>query len=42
MCRNKIRSYREDVYLKRYTTPVDQQAARERWQAVAAFANNGG
>jgi hypothetical protein len=39
MCRSKIRSYREDVYLKRYNTPTEQQAARQRWQLVADFAN---
>ncbi|MBA3710811.1 MAG: hypothetical protein H0W83_18555 [Planctomycetes bacterium] len=39
MCRKKIRSYREDVYMKRYTTVPDVAAARDRWQIVTAFAN---
>lgn len=39
LCVRKIRSYREDVYLKRYTTPTDVAAAKDRWQVVTAFAN---
>ena len=39
MCVRKIRSYREDVYLKRYTTVTEVAAAKDRWQVVTAFAN---
>ena len=39
LCRRKIRSYREDVYLKRYTTAPDLAAAKDRWQMVTEFAN---
>ncbi len=39
LCVRKLRSYREDVYIKRYTTTEDQEAARARWQVVAQFAN---
>ncbi len=40
LCVRKMRSYREDVYLKRYTTPIDLASARDRWQTVSAFANS--
>ncbi len=39
LCVRKLRSYREDVYITRYTTTADQEAARARWQIVAQFAN---
>ncbi len=39
LCRRKIRSYREDVYMKRYNTVPEVAAARDRWQIVTAFAN---
>ena len=39
LCRRKIRSYREDIYLKRYTTSTEQAAAKDRWRLVTEFAN---
>ncbi|MBA2482315.1 MAG: hypothetical protein H0V44_16755 [Planctomycetes bacterium] len=39
LCQRKITSYREDIYLKRYTTTPEQDAARTRWQMVTEFAN---
>jgi hypothetical protein len=39
LCRSKLRTYSLEAYLKRYTAPADQVAARERWETVAAFAN---
>jgi hypothetical protein len=39
LCKRKMRSYREDVFLKRYTVPSDIDAARERWNIVSSFAN---
>ncbi|MBA3707744.1 MAG: hypothetical protein H0W83_02860 [Planctomycetes bacterium] len=39
LCLRKIRSYREDIYVKRYATTPEQEAARGRWQIVTQFAN---
>jgi len=39
LCKRKMRSYREDVFLKRYTTPTEVDAARTRWNIVSSFAN---
>jgi hypothetical protein len=39
LCQRKITSYREDIYLKRYTTTPEQEAARTRWQLVTECAN---
>jgi hypothetical protein len=41
MCRNKIRSYREDAYLDRYDTLDERLGARARWRLVEDFANRG-
>jgi hypothetical protein len=39
MCRRKMRSYREDVFLKRFVPGPEQDAARTRWNLVSTFAN---
>jgi hypothetical protein len=39
LCRRKISSYREDIYLKRYATAPEQAAAKTRWRLVTEFAN---
>jgi len=39
LCIKKLRSYRMDEYLKRYTTEADKLQARNRWAMVIEFAN---
>ncbi|MBA2482447.1 MAG: hypothetical protein H0V44_17425 [Planctomycetes bacterium] len=39
MCRHKLRAYKVDEYLKRYTTTEEQVAARARWELVHEFAH---
>ena len=39
LCVRKMRSYREDVFLKRFVPGPEQDAARTRWNVVSTFAN---
>lgn len=36
-CLKKLKSYRLEDYLKRYTSEVDKTQARARWEAVTEF-----
>jgi len=38
-CVQKLRSYKCEEYLKRYTSETDKSQARARWEVVSEFAN---